>query len=484
MNDSNVNMSPRKKRNLFLPIAGAILFVALLGFFASRAGLDKALVKQQLDDFIAQVKERGKAQGRDIEITYGELQVIGSFAAKHVVIHDPVLTIKPSERKAAVANGKPVIDALRVSTAAIEVYPEAMDLSALRLQAPDEIKVVNADAPDTLLLSVKSNVPPTLIVAHKKQGDVPYTDTNYQSPSQMEFTYLREQQAKGDEEETPQVVPVYDTLSIAVAQGSGVTSSMANDDSGRGNVSVNMRDITLTPKSAPEGAIKVAQLVGQWSNSLNDKNLNVLHGEFKAGPITSDNAAVPYLPISIDFDATYEGAMPKNAEAIANIQSPESVITLKQLSLTSKDTSLKASANFTASASDVLPVGSASIALSNAPFVLGELRKYGLLNGNNEAMVDHVLQLLTGTPVGDLKDVAIPIERARGGSFKIGKTTFEELFAVMLKEAMQKRPAGEAPAQVITPAAPESNGRHVPTLPPADKPRAAPIEIPDHGVRG
>lgn len=473
-----------KKRSPFIYIAGGILLIALIGFYASRAGLDKALVKQQLDDFIAQVKEKGKAQGRDIEITYGELKVVGSFAAKHVVVNDPVVTIQPTERKAPVAGEKPVVDALRITTSSIEIYPEALDLSALRIQLPAPIDFANADVPDTSLLSIKNNVPPVLTISRKTLADVPYTDVKYQSPSDMEFTYLREHQAKGEEEETPEIVPVYDSLSIRTAQGSGFTSSIASDASGLGEASIDMRDIVLTPKSAPEGAIKIAHIMGRWSNALNDKKLNVLNGSLKAGPITSDNTTVPYLPIALDIDATYEGAIPKNAQAIASIQSPESVIMLKQFSLTTKEASLTANANFTANASDVLPVGNATLTLVNTPFVLQELRKYKVLNANNEATVSIILQLLTGTPIEQLTDITVPIERARGGSFKIGQTTFEELFAVLLKEALQKRPAADAPA-TVAPAPADSGVRPlVPTLPPADKPKSAPIEIPDQGVRG
>ncbi|MDX2095452.1 MAG: DUF2125 domain-containing protein [Alphaproteobacteria bacterium] len=480
--------TPAKKRSVLIPLLGIILFIAVVGFFASRAGLDKARVKQHLDDFIAHVKESGKAQGRDIEITYGELEVVGSFAAKHVVVHDPVFTIQPSERSPVPEGQAPAIDALRVTTPTLEIYPEVLDVSALRVQLPDPINFAGMETPETSLLLVKSNLPLTLTIGHKTVDGVPYTDMKYQSPSEIALTYLREHQVKGEEDTTPQVVPVYETLTLAMAQGSGFTSSIAADASGLGRVNADMRDIVLTPQAAPEGAIKIAQITGEWSNLLNDKKLNVMHAALKAGPVTSDNTAAPYLPVTLDMDATYEGAVPKNAEAIASIQSPESVMTLTQFSLTSKEASAKATASFTANADDVLPVGSANIAFVNAPFILAEMRKYGLLNENNEGMVNQLLLLLTGTPVEQLTDVVIPIERARGGAFKIGQTTFEELFAVLLKEALQKRPAGDAPeAEPIVPqTAPQEQGVRglVPTLPPADKPRAAPIEVPDHGVRG
>ncbi len=125
------------------------------------------------------------------------------------------------------------------------------------------------------------------------------------------------------------------------------------------------------------------------------------------------------------------------------------------------------------------------------PFFLGQLRSYALLNPGNETIVDPLLQLMTGTPVEQLKDTTIAVERQRGGSFKIGQTTFEELFATFLKQAMKNKqgvsvtpasPAAGAPAsEVIVPTPPTS---HAPVLPPADKPKSKPIAVPDVGTRG
>lgn len=495
----------KKKRGLVLPIAAIIVAIAVVGFIASRAGLDKALVKQQLDQFAADLKERGRAQGRDLALTYGELDVVGSFASKHVVVHDVSLAVKPLESQPH-PEGKKQIDAIVVTTPSAEIYPQSVDLSSLRVHLPEPINVAAMDAPEKSLLKVTSNVPLITTVTQKTVNNVVYNDVSYQSPTNMEFTYLREEQAKGEEEKTPTIEQVYDTLNFSTAQGSGFTSTMAADKSGLGEMKLSYKEITLTPKAAPEGALKIAEMTGNWSNTLNANKLNVLHGALKFGPVTADNAAVPYLPLALDVDATYEGAMPKTPEAIASIQPQESSMVLKNFSLTAKDASLKATANFTASATDVLPVGTANVALTNAPFVLGEFRKYGLLNEHTEPMVDSVILLVTGQPLAQLKDLTIPVERARGGSFKIGNTTFEELVAVFLKQAIQVRsgqppvaPSADSPVMpapdtagaplpatvpgtIVAPAVAEPP--HVPTLPPADKPKAAPITVPDNGVRG
>ncbi|MFZ4540388.1 MAG: hypothetical protein ACOYNL_01085 [Rickettsiales bacterium] len=473
-----------KKRRLYIPVIAGIIAIAVIGFLASRAGLDKALVKQQVDDFIVQMKEKGRAQGRDLNLTYGKLEVVGSFASKHVVIHDPVLTVKPLERKTA-PDGSQKIDALRITTPTLEIYPQTVDMSSLRIQASQPIDFAGEDAPAKSLLSIKANAPQIVLASQKKVNEVVYSDVEYQAPSEMEFTYLKEHQAKGAEEATPSLVAVYETMILKTSPGGKVTSSMAVDKSGLGQATVDFKDIVITPQTAPQGALKLAEINGKWSNMLNENKLNVIGATLKAGPVTSDNVNIPYLPIELNLEATYEGAMPRTAEAVASIQSPESVMVLKNLSLTSKDASLKATANFTASTGDVLPVGTANIVLTNTPYVLAEMRKFGILSPTLDPLVMNVLTKVTATPADQLKDVNIPIERARGGAFKIGASTFEELFAIFLQGAMQMK-AGKAPATITAPSpgVEGSNAPLVPTLPPADKPKLAPIEIPDQGVRG
>ncbi len=470
----------KKKRGLFLPLALVFLGIAVVGFIASRAGLDKALVKQQIDGFIEDMQEKGRTQGRDINLTYGDLEVVGSFASKHVVMHNPILSIKPLNRKPAVVDGKPVVDALLVTTPTIAIYAQSMDFSSLRIVAPDPIDLAAEDAPQKSLLNVTSDMPLSVTIDHKKIGDVRTTDIHYQSPTQMLLTYLHEQQATGEEEATPTLVPVYQSLQIDMAKDGGVRSSMAADGSGIGEASIFFHDIVLTPKEAPEGAMRIAQISGRWSNQLNEKKLNALAGSFTLGPVTSANTAAPYLPVMVDIEGSYEGMLSKTPQSIAQVQTQELAMALKKFSITTKDASFNATGNFTANAADVLPVGSANIALTNAPFVLGELRKFGLLDATSEPLVLAALQQVTGAPEQAWKDINIAVERARGGSFKIGQTTFEELFALFLKHALESKRAGEPSAA----AAPAKTPHLVPALPPVDKPKAAPIAVPDHGVRG
>ncbi len=474
----------KKKRHWALIITAVILLIGIAGFIASRAGIDKLLVKQKLDDVIAQIKENGRNQGRDIDITYGDLEVVGSFASKHVVVHNPAFYVKPMNQKPLQPGEQHKPDSLVVTTPTLEIYPEAADLSSLRLQLPEPINFAAQDAPEKSLLKLSANTPFAVSFTQETVNNVPHTKVKYVSPTELDYTFLREQQAEGAEEKTPDLVPVYDTLHVAIAAGSGLESDFATDGSELGTAKIHFGNVVSTPQSAPEGAVAIAAMEGEWSNVLNEKKQNVIHSTLNLGPITG--GILPYAPIAIAMDVTYTGTLLKTPESVAEAKSQESAIDVKTFSITTKDSSFTVTGNFTADASDILPVGKANIAIVNMPFILGELRTNAILNPNNEPIVAPLLQLMTGSPLDQLKDTNIAIERARGGAFKIGQTTFEELFATFLKQAMAQKQGAAAPAtpaapNVITPTTPNA---HAPTLPPADKPKPKPLEVPDHGTRG
>jgi hypothetical protein len=492
----------RKKRPWGWGIAIGVLILVAVAFFASRAGLDKALVKQQVDGFIVQLRESAKAQGRHVDLTYRDLEVAGGLTNKHVVMHDPVFTIKPLEPTPNVATQEQPTNALRVTTARVLLFPKAADLSALSIEAHDPIDLAGEEDPTKSLLKISSPKPLTVTVANTRIGDALYSELDAALPAALTFVYLRETQAEGKEEETPTLVPVYKTLTLTAQEGGRLTTRFAQDHSGLGEATIDYRNIVITPEDAPGEALTVAEIVGAWANSLNEKKQSSMQAKLSFGPVTSANPETPYQPVALKLEGSFEaGVAPAAAAATAPAQgteaapeavapaagAPESVITLKEFALTTKDANLTATANFTASATDVLPVGNANLTLTNAPFVLAELQAAGLLDEADSATVVSILERVTGTKAAEMKDIIIPIERARGGAFRIGNSTFEELFALLLQGAMQSNASEDASAEEGAEPGDEEEGEAaplMPQLPDADAPKAAPIAVPDPSVRG
>lgn len=479
MNDTAPEVSTQKKRNLALPIAAGVVAVAAGGFLVSRAGLDKALVKEQVDAFIVNAQNKAKESGRDLAISYKDIEIEGGFTNRHAVLKEPTLTVKPLGANTPVsAEGNKLSSSMVVTTRQIDIFPESADLSSLRIEAPAPLQFADTANPEVALMTITSNSAPSVSVSQTKQGEVAYSNVTYRAPTETEIKYLKETQATGEEDKTPTLTPVFESLKMTMAQGSGFSFNLAQDKSGLGKASISIADLAIVPSAAPDSALKAPLIKGEWQNLLNEKKRNVVKATLQAGPITSANAALPYQPVTITFDGAFDGVIPTTpgAASVAGTAEP-SVLSLKTFKIETKDSIFSASADFTAAATDTMPVGKASISLTNLPYVMSELKKSGALDEKGEAIVLALAQKITGAPTEQLADLNFTIERVKDGQFKVGSTSFEELFATMISQSMQKQePAAGAPETAEPP--------HVPQLPPADKPKAAPIEVPAQGDRG
>ena len=455
-----------KARKFIIPILIGIVLILVVGLVASRSGLDKALLRQRIDAFAISLNKKGKAEGRDIQLTYKDIDILGSITNRHAVILEPQLSIKP-----LVADGKQAnpSDSLIMRTAAVAIFPKAVDLTKLTVQMEKPIEFFDGADESRKLLTVTSDEGFKADIQQHAVNDRPYLAVTHTMPADIDLVYLREQQAEGKEEETPNIVPVYENLKLTQTPGGIIRSDMAQDGSGLGEAEVKLADLAIIPEVQPEGAIRIARIDSTWKHALNEKNHHVVDARLHIGDITAVPDVLPYAPMALSLDATYEGAAPQTAKDLASIREQESSIKLNKFAITAKDASLTATADFVASATDILPVGMATISLTNVPFILGELHRYRVLD-KNDAMVGDILALVTGVPASELKDAAIDVSRVRGGSFTIGKTTFEEIFATVLKNSMTRRI--ETPAPGPTDAAPAE-----------DKPARQNIQV-EEGVRG
>lgn len=456
-------------RRIVIGTLAVLVLIAAAGILASKTGLDRALVRQQLDAIAAQMKARGASQGRDVSFTYGEVEIAGNFSNRHAVIHDPVLAMQPLENEQF---QKPEdAKSLRITSPVMEIYPEAANLQSMRIELPQPIDVTSIEEPTKKLLTIATNTPLALRYANTTRASLPVAHWQFKAPAETKLTYLREQVAQGQEDQTPTLTPVYETLVMNMDSGEGELS-MQRDHSGLGEGSLDLKNIRIAPQSAPkEGLVTINQVLSHWSNQRNEQNLNIVNSSFLIDKIDADPNLLPYAPISASAEVIYEGAIPTTQEELASIESKETAFKLKTFNITTRDASFTASADFVANPEDRLPVGMANVTVTNLPFIIGELKKYSLLSDDREAIIASLLQQVTGTPYGEMKDVVVDVQRSRGGSFKIGKSTFEELFATLLQASLGK---GSGPKAVVSPP-----GSTTPVIPPAEERKAQePIEVP------
>lgn len=476
MTEPAPNETPAAKnaqsRRIILCTLAVLVLIAAGAIIASKAGLDKALVRQQLDTIAAQLKTRAAEEGRDIEFTYGDVEITGGFTNRHAVIHDPVITSQPLAGSEFEQPQGDQPKTLRITSDTLEIYPRAADLSAMQLALPQPVKISTIEQPDKILLTLSTNTPLAIDFAQTRKNDVPVSHWQFAMPTQTKLEYLREQVAEGTEDETPTVTPVYQTMLVNLEKGSGELS-LYQDGSGLGDGMMELKSIRIAPESAPkEGLVTIKQIMSNWSNQRDAKGLNVIRSSFNIDTIDADNRLLPYAPISAQMDVSYEGAVP-TAQDMAAPPAQQSAFKLKSFTLSTKDATVNATADFTAGAEDKLPVGMANVTITNLPFIIGEMKKFNFLSDDREQVLAVLLQQITGTPYPQLKDVVIDVNRERGGSFKVGKSTFEELFASLLQASLSKRP----PSATIDPAAPTGVAPKIPA--PADKKAKQPIQMPE-----
>lgn len=428
--------SPKRTLRRRALVLGAVLLVAFIaGVALLRSGLDEVLLKQQLDQMIAQLREDGRKEGRHIELSYEGIEMAGQFTDRRAIVHQPKLLLKP-EGSAPGTPEKP--NSLLITTPMIEIYASNSNLTSVLLSMPQPLDVASEEDPARSMLKITANAPLALRLSVKESDGVAYMHWNQSLPSEIRLTYLKEQQATGKEEETPTLVPVYQTL-VVTSDKAMSDITLAQDESGLGEAVIALENVTIMPEAMPEGAIKIGRAHGNWRNMLDTNDVAAMTGTVTIDAITAPPEIIPYAPISFAFEASQQGVMPVPGTPTADDASYQ----LKTFQLRTKDASVDASANFAATAGELLPVGKADLAITNLPFVLGELKNLRLLDAESDPLIAAIVERVSGQPYAEVQNLEVTINRDKGGAFMIGKTTFEELFTLVLKSKLEQMGGGQ-----------------------------------------
>ena len=435
--------APRKRRIIWI-IAALILIVGVGGYIASKAGLDKALVKQALDHFAGNLENSTKDSPAQMSFSYDDVRITGGFSNRHAVILNP--------RFREMNKGTQALTLYR--TAEAVVHPKSADLRSLRIELAKPLMIFSDEKAEHAVATIIQKDAIVIDVTPETKAGKAYVTTKVSLPD----AFLIDGPA--DKASDP-----WNKLSLTLAPGAVMTNSMPEGEhswTSPGEASFHARDIVLTPDAKPEDAITLGVVDTYFSNVLNDKNLNTLLVKMDVGPLASSKSMLPYGPLSANVDFAFEGALERSPEAFAEAKSTDSSIMLKTFSLKGKDAALSATADFVASASDMLPVGTANITVENLEFILAELRKRGALRERDDHLLTTVIERVSGKPMAENKDLKIDITRVRDGAFKIGKSTFEEIMAAVLSGALSDKfdaPAKDAPKPKTKPIpAPSTQG--------------------------
>lgn len=414
-------------KRFIVPVLLAITVIAGLGYFASKAGLDKAAIKQVLDAWITQQESRAKASGVTLDIAYSDIVVSGGLTDKQIEILEPRATISDD----AVANSTSI-----VTTERVVLHPESLDLSKFRAEIPTPLELrALLEEKERMELRVSANTPLMFDITRSGKDEEASIAVKHFLPNAWKIESL-------PESEVSNATPTYDIVRITLDEGGQYKGTIFEQKKAVGSGMVSASNLQFFEGEETEPALKLASISGQWNSQLDTKNHARMSSQLKLDTLEFLKDFQELNPISLSWDFSFEGAsqQPLSAEGSApETEAPASDASFKlaDFNFSIRDAKLSANADFVASAEDILPVGMANISIVKLSELRDAFYALGIMDASHERLVDKMLLTITGKGINESDDVMIDIKRVRGGSFQIGKTTFEEVMTVFLTEIMQ-----------------------------------------------
>jgi hypothetical protein len=422
--------APKQARKFILPVILVILAVSAIGFLASKAGLDKALVKQQVDGWIAMRSAQASKEGYALKITYQDMRFAGGFSQRYLVLENPEVTIAPF----ADAEGK-VTDhdrGMRIKTEQLLLHPRAVDLSEFRAELPDAIEFYEGGIDDAVII-VSAATP--IIIDGEQAVSKKHTDLLLTHTLPKLWHIKLHALSKASDTETPDYI--YENYSVSLDNGGQLSYRTRLNETVIGASKLEAKNVTLTSDTddTKTPLLRFDSIKGEWGSTTPDYFKSIL-------AITNISGAGMELlsPMNVHWNLRYEGSLDAMPEAEDGEMQTAS-LNVKEFVFEIPDASLRAKAKLHAAAEDILPIGSASIELKNLPHIRKMLADNALIDASDEVLFDKMLTRITGKGINALNDVTIPLSRERGEPFRIGNITLEEAATMVLTHRYVENPS-------------------------------------------
>jgi hypothetical protein len=413
-------VSKSRLSKILLAIVLVLATAVGLGYYASRAGLDKALVKQELDAWIERSESNALEEGYNLDITYEDVAIKGGLTDGHASIRNIKIVTQSADAK----------DKVTFKTDEVKLEPKSANLRDVEIILPTPIHVFeNKNTYESAAFI--SETPLLFSVERLEKEDQPYRSIAHEFPSKITLKFLAGQDASGEEDKAQELTPRYDIIEVSMESGSA-KAVMHEQKGDIGDSVIDVRQLKIVPVGNELGTVTIARFNSRWSNHLNKNNLNQIEAKIMLEEMNADASFMPFAPINMNIEAAFEGAMPDTPEDFANLQSQQNAFKLKQLSFSTKDAAVNATADFVSSGDDILPVGMANLSIDNVQSWREILKANEVLRDKDEELINTLFIRIAGQTLPAAKNVAVDIQRTREGAFQIGNITFEELLAILL----------------------------------------------------
>lgn len=375
----------------------AVVVIALLGYFTSRAALSVEMVNARLSAWGDVMKESAARKGYDASFTYGTVSIEGGLFSKRAVVADPKLTLS--------RNNKLVRS---FTTSVFEIQPDTGEMEKLRLVFA---------APLTMKLEDEAS-------------------QRFEAVSPIEVEVTKVPNGQAYEAFVPTQVNIFKggdgadsipSMTFETKLGSKVTGFIGSDSEEY------TQHITLLPSTLKmaDRTMRVASL-DVTAEAAKEDAARMTHYEAKIGKFETTGIFSVITPLDIVADVDRE-----TASVLADDEQEhhkDNTYFFNALSMYSGTSELKLTGKFDVAKGEILPMGSAEVSLSNVGTLIGRLKAAGTLDDRSVDVSRAILKRIASEWNTKTDTIQFSVEREYGGGFYLGDVTFEELLATALKQ--------------------------------------------------
>lgn len=376
----------------------AVVVIALLGYFTSRAALSVDMVNARLQVWADAVKESAARKGYDASFTHGAIAIEGGLFSKRAVISEPVITFS---RNGQVARS--------FATKIVEIQPDSADMDKLRVvfSAPLTIKWDDMEARRFEL-------------ATSLEVDVAKTASG-QSYETFLPTQISVFKAADDG------VDAIPYMTIETKLGAKLKGVVGLDNDEYSQVlSLGQTTMKTADRTTSFSAVEIK------SEAAKEDAARLTHYDVTISKLQTSGVLAVFAPV--DIVANVDKEMASAISEDEHDAHRDYSYFINDLSFFSGNSTLKVEGKFDVVKDEILPMGSADVTLSQVGTLIGRLKKAGILDDRSEEVTRSIFKRIASKWNTKEDVVQFALEREYGGGFFIGDVTFEELLATALKQ--------------------------------------------------
>ncbi len=402
-----------------LPIIIGVLLIAAIGYFAMKksSGIDHYIVQNEVDEWIAQHQETHP----ETHITYESIVMAGDVSTRHALVTNLLVTYPIKNEEGEDSRAEILVPSLKVE-------PENMTFDAFNLTLLAPVRVTEDDEVTT----IAKEPLPQANVNLKEKGVVDYSVS-----LKGVWRILKDGEPKA--------------LLLTLADDSHILGKHAVNDTRDGEFKLVIGQMTGHVEGDETAGFTLESLGLDAQFAPQEKaGYGAANVIFQVSNLFTDEENMPYGPLNIMLKGEYSGPMPEEERAI-DWTSEKALVDVSTFSVEAKDVALNAKLNFQTGRGELLPIGEGQRNVRNFAYVLKELRKNDALGEAEDKLLAVLAKQITGTELDAITDLTIPLKRVDGGSLQVGKSSFEELFAIVLTGGqIMPKANSAAPAEELT----------------------------------